>query len=115
MVGQEQSVRRYEFTGTAAPEQDDGVFEGSLVDAVDVLRGEAEAFGLHVADPLRDQGGKPHALVSACDRGQDTGKEQEQEGKILFHMLSLQRQRYVFFGVPKDFVIFVSIDTCMSE
>ena len=52
MVGEEQTFVRDDFSGAAASEQDDGVLEGSLVDAVDVFSGEFEPFGLHVGYSL---------------------------------------------------------------
>ena len=52
MVGQKQAFGRNKLAGTAASEQYYGVFEGGLVDAVNVFCIEPEAFVLHVLDAL---------------------------------------------------------------
>ena len=69
VVGQEQSVRGDEFSGTASVKKDHGVFERCLIDAVDVFGLKPETFVLHVDDALLDKGRKPHSLVRV--EGQD--------------------------------------------
>ena len=52
MVREEQALVRDNFSSTATSEEDDSIFQGCLVDTVDVLGGQFETFGLHVSDPL---------------------------------------------------------------
>ena len=83
VVRQEQAFVGHEFAGAAAAEQDDGVLERSLVHAVNVFGGEPEAFGLHVADTLGNQGREPHPFVGHRRQGESDQGSQEQYG--LFH------------------------------
>ena len=63
VVGQQQPLRGNEFARAAAAEEHDRVLEGSLVDAVDIFRAQAEALGLHVGDAAADQRRQPHPLI----------------------------------------------------
>ena len=68
VVRQEQALVGDHTRRTTATELDDGVFERTPVDRIDVLRRQLEAHGLHVAFNGLEQGGNPHAFRGA--RGQ---------------------------------------------
>ena len=53
VVGNQQTFRGDELAGASAAEQDYGIFQRSLVDAVDIFGCQSEALGLHVSDTLR--------------------------------------------------------------
>ncbi|OPZ53159.1 MAG: hypothetical protein BWY89_01789 [Bacteroidetes bacterium ADurb.BinA012] len=70
VVGEQQAVRRDDLSGTAASEDDDGVFDACLVDAVNVFRCQFESHPGHSADiQLLDERQQPHALISPGLRG----------------------------------------------
>ena len=85
VVRQEESFIRYYLSGASSAEQDHGILQGCLVDAVDVFGSELEAVFLHVRNALGDQGWKPHPFVRK-DVIEREGEENEQE-QGLFHML----------------------------
>ena len=85
MVGEEQAVARDHLTGAAGAEQHHGVLERRLVDAVHILRREAETVRLHVVDALGDQHRQPHPFVSP--QGLESGRQGE------------RRQYYVFLHI----------------
>ena len=66
VVGNQQSFRGDELGRAAVVEEHDGVFERSLVDAVNVFRSQLESFGAHIVDARRDQARQPHALIGEC-------------------------------------------------
>ena len=65
MVGQQQAPVGDQFSRAAASEEHHGVFQGCLVDAVDVFSGEPASFAAHVVYTFCYQGGKPHSFVGA--------------------------------------------------
>ena len=86
VVGHQQAVAGDELAGAAAAELDDGILDGCVVDAVDLLGREAGAeVTERVAVHLLDQGKKPHSLVGA-----QGGRHQEECGgdrkEDLFHI-----------------------------
>ena len=105
VVGEEQPLVGDQFSGAAGTEQDDGILEGGLVDAVDIFGGELEALGLHVGDALGDQGRQPHAFIRLERTGGDDERQQEQ--KFSFHEVSTVGLRRIYgnFGnVPYEVV-----------
>ena len=63
MVGKDQSAAADDFPGAASVENDNGIFKGSLVDAVELFAGKLQAFFYHIiVDLLAKQHGKPHAF-----------------------------------------------------
>ena len=52
VVCKDQTFCRDKFSGATSAEQHDSILEGCLVDAVDVLGAELEAFALHILDTL---------------------------------------------------------------
>ena len=68
---------RNQFARAAAVEQHHGILHRGFVDRVDVFGREAESFGAHVVDALRDEAREPHALVGGgCQR-----EERTEQGK----------------------------------
>ena len=66
VVGHEQAAAGDDLAGAAAAELDDGVLDGRVVDAVDLLRGEPGAeVAQGVAVHLLEQRQQPQALVGA--------------------------------------------------
>lgn len=77
VVGEQQPFGRNQFARAAAVEQHHGVLHRGFVDRVDVFGREAESFGAHVVDALRDEAREPHALVGGgCQR-----EERTEQGK----------------------------------
>ena len=64
VVGYKEAVLRNDLTSAAASEMHDGVLQRAVVDAVDLVRGEAAAgFGQRLAVYLLQQGQKPHSFI----------------------------------------------------
>lgn len=77
VVGEQQPFGRNQFARAAAVEQHHGILHRGFVDRVDVFGREAESFGAHVVDALRDEAREPHALVGGgCQR-----EERTEQGK----------------------------------
>ena len=75
--GEQQPFGRNQFARAAAVEQHHGILHRGFVDRVDVFGREAESFGAHVVDALRDEAREPHALVGGgCQR-----EERTEQGK----------------------------------
>ena len=55
VVGQKESLRRYELSCAASAKQHDCVLQRCLIDAVDVFSRKTEAFLLHVCNAVSDQ------------------------------------------------------------
>ena len=85
MVGDEESLGRYELSGAAASEVDHGILKTCLVDAVDILGRESESLGLHIPYSLRNQERKPHALV--CGGRSHAEDGQYENGKVFLHIV----------------------------
>ncbi len=74
VVGDHESLTANQFSGakvgkgsTLSSQPDHGIFQGCLVDGVDVLCRQPEALALHVFDVvLFEQHGNPHTLVGAA-------------------------------------------------
>ena len=75
MIGQQQSLGRYDLARAASVEQHDGVFERRLVDRIDILRRETESLRAHILDARRDQRRQPHALVGNGRRADRYGQQ----------------------------------------
>jgi len=77
VVGEQHPFGRNQFARAAAVEQHHGILHRGFVDRVDVFGREAESFGAHVVDALRDEAREPHALVGGgCQR-----EERTEQGK----------------------------------
>jgi hypothetical protein len=64
MIGEDKSFVAYDLTGASAAEYNDGIFYGSLVDAVQLFFGEFKPFFYHVGIYLlAKQHGQPHAFI----------------------------------------------------
>ena len=82
VVGDEQSLGRNQFTRAAPSEEDHGVLERGLVDAVYVLGTQTEALGLHIGNPRGNEIRQPHSVVrhrTERHQGRDNRKE------VFFH------------------------------
>ena len=77
VVGEQQPFGRNQFARAAAVEQHHGILHRGFVDRVDVFGREAESFGAHVVDALRDEAREPHALVG----GGRQREERTEQGK----------------------------------
>ena len=84
VVGNQQSFRGDELGRAAVVEEHDGVFERSLVDAVNVFRSQLESFGAHIVDARRDQARQPHALIGEC---RERKQREAESRKDTFHGL----------------------------
>ncbi len=67
MICKQQALLRNDFTGAASSEDDDGVLEAGLVDAVDIFSRQLEPHLGHGANiEFLDERQQPHALISPC-------------------------------------------------
>ena len=85
VVGNQQTLLGNHFTGAAAAELDDGILQGRMVDAVDLVRGQAAAeIGHGLSVHLLEQRQEPHALIGAGAEGK--GRENREGTKNFFHI-----------------------------
>ena len=64
VVGEQESLGGDKFTGAAASELHDGVFEAGLVEAEDLFGGQFAAEPLHIRQiPAIDGIGEPHTFI----------------------------------------------------
>ena len=76
VVGHEQAASGDELAGTASAELDDGILDGGMVDAVDLVRSEPGAEVVQgLAVHLLEQRKEPHSLVGA-----QGGRHEQQSG-----------------------------------
>ncbi len=75
VVRDEEAFAGDQLAGAAGAEQDDGVLQGGLVHAVDVLRRQAETLGLHVGYPLGNKRRQPHPFVGPDWQEKQKGKQ----------------------------------------
>ena len=87
VVRQQEAFVGDELSGAAAAEQDDGILQRGLIDAIDIFGGEAKSLRLHVADPLGDQGREPHAFIGISAHRAHQQETQKQE--CFFHEIGL--------------------------
>ena len=74
VVGHEQSAAGNDFAGATSSELDNGVFDGRVVDAVDLVGGKAGAEIPHgLAVDFLKQGQQPHAFIGPGCRQQRQG------------------------------------------
>ena len=66
VVGQEKSLVGDHLSGTSRAKKQNGILEGGLVDAVNLLCRDLAPFGLHLFDAGLEQGRNPHAFISYC-------------------------------------------------
>lgn len=70
VVGEDEAIVGHNLARASASEDDDGVLDGAVVDAVDLLGREAAAFLLHDIDVVAAQEAEnPHTLVGKCACG----------------------------------------------
>src|SRR5579862_4872961 len=67
MIGEDQSFVTDNFTGAASPKNDNCIFDGSLIDAVQLFFGKFQSFFNHIIINLfPKQKGKPHSFICKC-------------------------------------------------
>ena len=66
VVGQKKPLIGDHFSSTSCTKKQDGILEGGLVDAVNLLCGDLAPFGLHLFDAGLEQSRDPHTLISHC-------------------------------------------------
>ena len=85
VIGEQQAFVRDELSGASGTEQYDCILLGSLVDAVNVLGGKLETFGLHIGDTLRNKSRQPHAFIGP--KRLNGSEKNQQEEKMSFHVV----------------------------
>ena len=65
VIGENQSLIRYNLTGTIAAKHHYGILEARFIDAIHVLRLQAEALRLHLLVILANEVEQPHSLVGS--------------------------------------------------
>jgi hypothetical protein len=63
VVGQDQSFGRNEFARTETAKTYNGIFQGAVVDTVNIFSAKFAAHGLHLGDVIVQEHGDPHALL----------------------------------------------------
>ncbi len=67
VVRDQQPLGRYHLPGASSAEVHDGIFQGSLVDGINLLRAQFAAGGFHVLSvQLLQKGQHPHSFVGHC-------------------------------------------------
>jgi hypothetical protein len=83
VVGQDESFLRDDLCGTSAAENDDGIFDGGMVDTIDIFGGELQSHCLHLPDvELFKKGWDPHSLFCKQERREAVESKDQQ---YLFH------------------------------
>ena len=76
MVGEQEALGRDDLCCAAASEDDDGIFQACLVNAVNVFRGQLESHLGHRTDvELFNQRQKPHPFISPGLGGREGDKD----------------------------------------
>ena len=91
VVGDDESLVGDHLSGASASEMDDGVFEGGVVDAVDLFGCEAAAELRHCARVhLLEKREQPHAFIRAGADGERHGRRESEKDflHVGLHMLS---------------------------
>ena len=76
VVGENQALVGYNLAGAVSAEYHHGILEARLVDAVHVLRLQAEALRFHLLVILANEVEQPHTLVGACRRRHNSKQQQ---------------------------------------
>lgn len=63
VIGQDESFGRNEFARAETAKTYDGIFQGAMVYAVNVLGTELTTHGLHFCDVVVQEHGDPHAFL----------------------------------------------------
>src|SRR5450432_510546 len=84
MVRKDQPLVAHDLAGTTAAENNDGVLDGSLIDAIELRCGELKPFFYHVIiDLLAQQERKPHAFIGK--HAKQKGGQHYRQKKLFWH------------------------------